>query len=113
MKESTGRSRVALDSDQPSHVRAVRPKLRSAYRCVNHGGGIILHDVLMRRAEREPEWGALFSVSLFLHTRNGRYYALDELHSWLRSAGFSGIQGLLRSSPLSFDPDLILITEKS
>ena len=90
-----------------------RALLRKAYRCLNEGGRIILRDVLMSRAGTDPEWGALFSVSLLLHTPNGRCHALDEVRAWLRQAGFSGIQGPLRSSPLSFDPDSILIAAKS
>ncbi len=90
-----------------------RALLRKAYRCLNGGGRIILRDVLMSRAGTDPEWGALFSVSLLLHTPNGRCHALDEVRGWLRRAGFSGIQGPLRSSPLSFDPDSILIAAKS
>jgi SAM-dependent methyltransferase len=93
-------------------VRENRALLRSAYRGLNQGGRMILRDVLMGRSRRESEWGALFSVALFLHTPNGRCYALDEVRGWLRQAGFSGIQGPLRSSPLSFDPDSILICSK-
>ncbi|MGH7824978.1 MAG: methyltransferase [Candidatus Binatia bacterium] len=94
-------------------VRENRALLRSAYCCLNQGGHIILRDVLIGRAGTDPEWGALFSVSLFLHTPNGRCHALDEVRGWLRKAGFSGIQGPFRSSPLFFDPDSVLIAEKS
>ncbi len=90
-----------------------RALLTRAYRSLNQGGRIILRDVLMSRAGTHPDWGALFSVSLLLHTPNGRCHALDEVRAWLRQAGFSGIQGPLRSSPLSFDPDSILIAAKS
>jgi SAM-dependent methyltransferase len=93
-------------------VRESRALLRSAYRCLNSGGRIILRDVLMNRAGTDPDWGALFSVALFLNTPNGRCYALDEVRGWLRAAGFSGIKGPFRSSPLAFDPDFLLIAEK-
>ena len=94
-------------------VRENRALLRSAYRSLNQGGRIVLRDVLMNRAGTDPEWGALFSVALFLHTPDGRCYALDEVRGWLRAAGFSGIKGPFRSSPLAFDPDSVLIAEKS
>lgn len=94
-------------------VRENRVLLKSAYRSLNQGGRIVLRDVLMNRAGTHPEWGALFSVALFLHTPDGRCYALDEVRGWLRAAGFSGIKGPFRSSPLSFDPDSVLIAEKS
>jgi 3-hydroxy-5-methyl-1-naphthoate 3-O-methyltransferase len=94
-------------------ARENRALLRSAYRCLNQGGRMVLRDVLMSATGMAPEWGALFSVSLFLHTPKGRCYALDEVRGWLRKAGFSDIQGPFRSSPLSFDPDVILIATKS
>jgi SAM-dependent methyltransferase len=90
-----------------------RALLRRAYRSLNQGGRIILRDVLMSRTGTHSDWGALFSVSLLVHTPNGRCYALDEVRAWLREAGFSSIQGPLRSSPLSFDPDSILLAAKN
>lgn len=93
-------------------VKQNRALLRSAYRSLDRGGRIVLRDVLMNRAGTDPEWGALFSVALFLHTPGGRCYTLDEARGWLRAAGFSRIKGPFRSSPLSFDPDSVLIAEK-
>jgi cyclopropane fatty-acyl-phospholipid synthase-like methyltransferase len=93
-------------------ARENRTLLKSAYRSLNQGGRIILRDVFMNRARTHPDWGALFSVSLLLHTPKGRCYALDEVRMWLRQAGFSNIEGPLRSSPLFFDPDSILIAEE-
>jgi precorrin-6B methylase 2 len=90
-----------------------RALLKSAYRSLNQGGRIVLRDVLMNRAGTEPNWGALFSVALLLQTPNGRCYALDEVRGWLDAAGFSDIRGPLRSSPLAFDPDSVLIAGKS
>jgi O-methyltransferase domain/Dimerisation domain len=90
-----------------------RALLRSAYRGLNQGGYMMLRDVLISRTGSDQEWGALFSVALFLYTRNGRCYGRDEVRGWLRHAGFSRIRGPFRSSPLSFDPDSILIAVKS
>jgi precorrin-6B methylase 2 len=94
-------------------VRDNRALLKSAYRSLNMGGRIVVRDVLMNRARTDPKWGALFSVSILLHTPNGRCYALEEVCGWLRQAGFSSIQGPFPSSPLVFDPDSILIAAKS
>jgi cyclopropane fatty-acyl-phospholipid synthase-like methyltransferase len=93
-------------------ARENRALLKNVYGCLNQGGWMILRDVFMNHARTEPQWGALFSVSLLLHTPNGRCYPLDEVRDWLRKAGFSGIQGPFRSSPLSFDPDALLIAKK-
>ena len=93
-------------------ARENRALLRSAYCSLNRGGRIVLRDVLMNRARTDPEWGALFSVALLLHTPHGRCYALDEVRGWLRGAGYAAIKGPFRSSPLVFDPDSMLIAEK-
>jgi SAM-dependent methyltransferase len=89
-----------------------RSLLTQLHRCLNPGGHLILRDVFMGRDRTAPEWGALFSVSLLLHTPRGRCYALDEILQWLRQAGFTRIKGPFRSSPLPFDPDSILIARK-
>ncbi|HSF57292.1 MAG TPA: methyltransferase [Candidatus Binatia bacterium] len=78
-------------------------------RCLNPRGQLIVRDVFMSPQRTAPEWGALFSVQLLLHTPEGRCYAIDEIRAWLRQAGFSRIKGPFRSSPLPFDPDSILI----
>ena len=53
-----------------------RSLLRKVRNCLNPGGHLILRDVFMSRDRIAPEWAALFSVSLLLHTPNGRCYAL-------------------------------------
>ena len=98
------------------HAQSVaenRSLLSKLHRCLNSRGHLILRDVFMSRDRIAPEWGTLFSVSLLLHTPQGRCYALDEILGWLRQAGFSPIRGPFRSSPLPFDPDAILIAQKS
>jgi precorrin-6B methylase 2 len=87
--------------------------LRKLRHCLNPRGQLIVRDVFMSRQRTAPEWGALFSVLLLLHTPQGRCYTLDEIRGWLRTAGFSQIQGPLRSSPLPFDPDSLLIATKT
>lgn len=90
-----------------------RSLLVNLHRCLNLGGQLILRDVFMTRDRIAPEWGTLFSVSLLVHTPQGRCYALDEILGWLRQAGFSRVKGPVRSSPLPFDPDSILILKKT
>ena len=94
-------------------VHENRSLLMKLYRCLNPQGQLILRDVFVSRDRTDPEWGALFSVLLLLHTPQGRCYALDEVLEWLRQAGFSRIKGPFRSSPLPFDPDSVLIAKKS
>jgi cyclopropane fatty-acyl-phospholipid synthase-like methyltransferase len=87
--------------------------LRKVQRCLNPHGQLIIRDVFMNRQRTAPEWSTLFSVLLLLQTPEGRCYALDEIRTWLRHAGFSRIRGPFRSSPLPFDPDSVLIATKT
>jgi len=90
-------------------ARENRFLLSKIRRCLTPHGRLILRDVFMRNDRTSPEWAALFSVSLFLHAPRGRCYTIGEITEWLRRAGFSQIKGPFRSSPLSFDPDSMLI----
>jgi ubiquinone/menaquinone biosynthesis C-methylase UbiE len=90
-------------------ARENRLLISKIYRCLTPHGRLILRDVFMRDDRTTPEWGALFSVSLFLHAPRGRCYTIGEITEWLRRASFSQINGPFRSSPLSFDPDSVLI----
>ena len=76
--------------------------LANSIDCLNPRGHLILRDVFMRRDRTAPEWGTLFSVSLLLHTPQGRCYALDEILGWLRQAGFSRISRPLPQQPAFF-----------
>jgi SAM-dependent methyltransferase len=83
--------------------------LRQLHQSLTPQGRLILRDVFLRGDGTAPEWGTLFSVLLFLHSPRGQCYSTDKVLRWLRAAGFSSIKGPFRSSPLSFDPDSILV----
>jgi predicted O-methyltransferase YrrM len=95
-----------LHSQSINQNRSLLLKLRN---CLKPGGYLILRDVFMSRDRIAPEWATLFSLSLLLHTPEGRCYALEEILEWLRRSGFSRIKGPFPSSRLAFDPDSILI----
>jgi SAM-dependent methyltransferase len=88
-----------------------RSLLAKLHRSLRPNGQLIIRDVLMRRDRTTPEWAALFSVSLFLHTPRGRCYSTNEILQWLRQAGFARVKGPFRSSPLFFDPDSVVIAK--
>jgi SAM-dependent methyltransferase len=90
-----------------------RALIHSAYNSLSPRGHLILRDVLLGADAARTAWGALFSVALLVQTPNGRCYALDEVRRWLKEAGFSKLQGPFASSPLFFDPDSLLIAQKS
>jgi SAM-dependent methyltransferase len=89
-----------------------RALIGEIYRCLNSGGRLMVRDVFMRGDRTAPEWAALFSVLLLLQTPRGRCWTLGEILSWLREAGFSRISKPVRSSPLFFDPDSVLVAQK-
>ena len=90
-------------------ARENKSLLRKLHRSLHPQGRLIVRDVFLRADRTAPDWGALFSVLLFLHSPRGRCYALDEILSWLREAEFKPEKGPFRSSPLSFDPDSVLV----
>ena len=90
-------------------ARVNQSLLRKLHRSLNPRGRLIVRDVFMRRDQTAPQWGALFSVLLFLHSPHGRCYSLDEILRWLRAAGFTREKGPFRSSPLPFDPDSVFV----
>ena len=109
-----GFDRIFISNVLHAHgVKQNRSLLSKLHRCLNPRGQLILRDVFMDRHRTAPAWGALFSVALLLHTPQGRCYALDEILSWLRQAGFAKIRGPLPSSPLPFDPDAVLVATRS
>jgi hypothetical protein len=99
-----------LHSQSADENRLLLLKIRN---CLTPKGQLILRDVFMSRDRTAPEWTALFSVCLVLHTPQGRGYALEEVLHWLRQSGFSRIKGPFRSSRVRFDPDSILIARTS
>jgi SAM-dependent methyltransferase len=86
-----------------------RSLLRKLHDSLRPHGRLIVRDVFMRADGTAPEWGTLFSVLLFLHSPRGRCYSIDQIRAWVRMAGFSLIKRPFRSSPLSFDPDSVLV----
>src|SRR5262245_48484930 len=86
--------------------------LRKLHNSLNREGCLILRDVFMSWDRTAPEWATLFSLSLLLHTPEGRCYSLAEVLHWLRQAGFSRIKGPFASTRLAFDPDAILLARK-
>jgi cyclopropane fatty-acyl-phospholipid synthase-like methyltransferase len=93
-------------------VQANQSLLRKLHRSLAPRGRLIVRDVFMSRDRTVPQWGALFSVLLLLHSPRGRCYSLEEILRWLSAAGFTREKGPFRSSPLPFDPDSVLIARR-
>lgn len=60
-------------------------------RAVEPGGLVVVRDVVMNAGLTSPEFGAIFSVNMLLHTAGGRCYSLKEIVGWMEAAGLREI----------------------
>lgn len=64
--------------------------MEKAYKALNSGGMVVVKDHIMNEDLTKPEFGAIFSIHMLIHTQ-GRDYNTKEISDWLTSAGFSTI----------------------
>ena len=86
-----------LHGQGPEENQALFKKMAAA---VRPEGIIVVRDVLMDDERTSPQWGALFAVSMLLHTARGRTYSRDEVSGWLTGAGCSRVEELVAGSVL-------------
>ena len=65
---------------------------RNIVRKLFRGGLLVLKDMFIDDTGVGPEPGALFGLTMLLHTAEGRSYGGSELASWLRTAGFPELE---------------------
>ena len=65
--------------------------IRKCFDALNPGGMLIVKDHVMNRELTSPTAGAVFALYLLL-TTHGRDFSYDEICSWMRAAGFSGVE---------------------
>jgi SAM-dependent methyltransferase len=56
------------------------------------GGKLVIMDHLMNEDRTEPLQGAVFAINMLVGTRRGDTYTIDEISSWMHSAGLSDIK---------------------
>lgn len=61
--------------------------LKKAYDSVNPGGAVFVYDPMGGGAEPSM-YAVLASLAMLVWSRGGHEYAVEELHGWLREAGF-------------------------
>ena len=59
---------------------------------VEPGGRIVVRDVIMDPDLTSPEFGAIFSVNMLLHTAEGRCYSSREIMRWMDQAGLKDLR---------------------
>ena len=66
--------------------------LARLYHALCPGGKIAIVDILVQEGLDGPRDAALYALGLFLRTSAGRIYPFSTYASWLRNAGFHGIE---------------------
>ncbi len=64
-------------------------------RALVSGGRIVIRDHVMEPDRTRPKDGAIFAINMLVGTEGGGTYTFEEIESWLKAAGFTGIR-LLR-----------------
>jgi ubiquinone/menaquinone biosynthesis C-methylase UbiE len=65
--------------------------MKKLYAATNKGGQIVVKDHIMNEDNTEPEYGALFSIHMLIHS-GGQDYKFSEVKGWLEEAGFHSIE---------------------
>ncbi|MGC8667750.1 MAG: methyltransferase [Chthonomonadales bacterium] len=67
---------------------------RKVHAALVPGGRIIIRDHVMAPDRTAPRSGALFAINMLVGTREGGTYTLEEIRTWLETAGFTGVRSL-------------------
>lgn len=78
---------------------ACRGIIRKAWRAMEEGGMIIIHDFILDDTRSHPLFPALFSLNMLVGTENGRAYTESEIENMLKDAGFNDIKRLSFTGP--------------
>lgn len=78
-----------LHAYAPADCVAMLRKCRAA---LNPGGQVIVQEFPLDESKTSPLPGALFAINMLVNTEGGRSYTPGEMSSWLKRAGFRGIQ---------------------
>lgn len=71
------------------------------------GGRIVIQDFIMNDDRTEPAAGVFFALNMLVGTEAGDTYTSSEVSSWLKGAGFTGIE--IKATP--FDTSLVIGTK--
>jgi len=79
----------ALHQESPEMIVKI---LQHAWVALRPGGRVYVLDMMTDATHTHPAFSALFAVNMALTTYNGWVFSDDELHGWLRSAGFEACE---------------------
>lgn len=69
-----------------------RMLIEKAWRALNPGGMLAVHEFLLDEAKASPLHAALFAVHMLVMTPGGRAYSGAEIGGWMAEQGFGGIE---------------------
>jgi ubiquinone/menaquinone biosynthesis C-methylase UbiE len=71
-----------------------RMLIEKAWRALNPGGQLMVHEFLLDKAKTSPMTAALFAVHMLVMTEGGRSYSGPEIAGWMAEQGFEEPQVL-------------------
>jgi predicted O-methyltransferase YrrM len=78
---------------------ACQGMIKKAWRALEPGGMIIVHDFILDGSRTQPLFPALFSLNMLVATEEGRAYTEGEISDLLEAAGFREIMRIPWSGP--------------
>jgi len=65
--------------------------LRKCRASLSEGGRVVVQEFYLDETKAAPLQGALFAINMLVNTPHGRTYTPGEMSSWMKRAGFTGI----------------------
>ena len=76
-----------------------RQMIEKAYRALEPGGMVVIHEFILDDSRTKPLFPALFSLNMLVGTDDGRAYTETELTEMLQAAGFTNVRRLSYTGP--------------
>lgn len=71
---------------------ANRDLLKRCFAAAARGARIVIQDFILEASKTAPKAGALFALNMLVGTSAGSSYSGEEYSTWLREAGFTGVE---------------------
>ncbi len=78
-----------LHAYDPDECISLLKKCRAS---LNRGGRVVVHEFYLDESRTSPLQGAVFAINMLVNTTNGRTYTPNEMSSWMKKAGFRGME---------------------
>jgi len=76
-----------IHSNGPEEVQGM---FRRAFKALNPGGQLVIHDFMPNDDRTAPPWAVTFAINMLVHTKNGDTFTINEIKNWMEVAGFTG-----------------------